>query len=79
VSDEPANDGSGITYTPHEGPYDPNDGVATYGWRFERLRRRKVRCAICQRWTRYGVVAHDADVDAEGLKMICKRCYDEMP
>jgi hypothetical protein len=68
-----------VTYTPHEGPYDPNDGVATFGWRFEWLRRRKVRCVICNHWTRHGVVAHDADVDAEGLKMICKQCYDEMP
>jgi hypothetical protein len=57
----------------------PNDGVPTYGWRFETLRRRKVRCAICHRWKRYGVVAHDADVTDPSLKLVCKQCYDEMP
>ena len=69
---------SDVTYTPHEGPV-PHDGVPTYGWRFETLRRRKVRCQICQRWKRYGVVAHDADATNRDLKLICKQCYDEMP
>jgi hypothetical protein len=67
-----------VSYTPHEGPIDPSDGVPTYGWRFEVLRRFKVRCVICQRWTRYGVVAHDATV-APNIKMICKPCYEAMP
>jgi hypothetical protein len=68
-----------VTYTQRDTPYDPNDGVPTYGWRFEVLRRRKVRCVMCNRWKRVGVVAHDADIEAENLKLICKQCYDGMP
>jgi hypothetical protein len=58
--------------------YDPNDGVPTLGWTFVTLRGRKIRCAMCGRWTRVAVVNHNAD-PATVTKCICKRCWDDMP
>lgn len=74
----PMSDTPEVTVTQREGP-PPNDGVPTFGWRWVQLRATKVRCQICGRWKRIGVIDLDADEHDPALKLVCKQCYDDMP